>query len=54
MPEDFAFPEGVLYIGQDELEDREQQLTGVMDDFCICRKAIDDSDLRRLKTYYGL
>lgn len=54
IPEDFAFPEGVLYIGQDELEDREQQLTGVMDDFCICRKAIDDSDLRRLKTYYGL
>ncbi|MCM1026181.1 MAG: alkaline phosphatase family protein [Roseburia sp.] len=53
LPPDMSFPEGeTLYLGQDEKEDGDWRLRGVLDDFCICRRALGDADLERLREYY--
>lgn len=44
--------EGRLYIGRDEEADGGKGLRGVLDDFCVCRKALTEEDMLRLKEYY--
>lgn len=55
IPENMDLTEGGrLYIGQDVLEHSGKRLRAALDDFCICRKALADKDLPRLKKYYCL
>lgn len=51
--DEISLPESnVLYIGQDEKADKCNRLAAVLDDFCLCRKVLDDADLKRLEVYY--
>ena len=46
--------EGGLYIGQDEIRDESKRLRAVLDDFCVCARALTEEDLIQLKKYYML
>ena len=44
----------VFYVGQDASMDKKNRLAAVLDDFCVCRKILNNEDLEELKTYYGM
>lgn len=51
--DEIILPESnVLYIGQDEKADKNNRLAAILDDFCLCRKVLTDSDLEKLEVYY--
>lgn len=53
LKDEIVLPESnILYIGQDEKNDKSSRLAAVLDDFCLCRKTLTDEDLGRLKAYY--
>ena len=59
QPEYWGVPEnmdlsqtGELYIGRDDREKVVRGLSAVLDDFCVCQKALTEDDLARLKEYY--
>ena len=53
FPKDMAMlRSGRLYIGRDG--DPASRLPAVLDDLVICRRAVDDGDIRRLEEYYGV
>lgn len=45
---------GEVYIGRDEENDNGKRLRGVLDDFCVCARALTEEDLAQLKRYYRL
>ena len=53
--DDIVLPESdVLYIGQDAMNDKKNRLAAVLDDFCVCRKIVNNEDLVELKKYYQM
>lgn len=46
------FDRGMLYIGRDALADPTRRLSAALDDLCICRGAVTEEILRKLKEYY--
>ena len=52
LPRDMRLPKDAgLFIGWEEA-DLSCRLAAVLDDFCICRKALDSADIKRFKEYY--
>ena len=55
FPTDMAMLSGgKLYIGRDAIPDSANRLPAVLDDLCVCRKALDGEDICRLKSYYRM
>lgn len=53
MGDEITLPEnGLLYIGQDEKADKKNRLAAILDDFCLCRKVLNDEDLKKVEKYY--
>lgn len=53
LPRDMRLPKDAgLFIGWEEEADLSCRLAAVLDDFCICRKALDSADIKRFKEYY--
>ena len=55
FPVDMAMlSKGKIYLGQDAAFDPAHRLPAVLDDLCICGRALNEEDIGRLKCYYQM
>ena len=55
FPKDMAMlSAGKIYIGQDAALDPANRLPAVLDDLCICSRALGEEEIRRLECYYQM
>ena len=55
FPKDMAMlSNGKIYIGQDAALDPANRLPAVLDDLCICSRALGEEEIRRLECYYQM